>query len=262
MQRRRARLPSRVTSIVACAARVVRARARRCTPRKREGSRRSSIVSPTAHAARRARPRSLRTSVTPTMNTATPRCASIMPTMRARIWRARSATLARAPPAGAGARRGRSTTEATIQTASSRPSAPTMPMPPTAQATTASRRRATASAQLQPRRELGQLALLPARERADAHQEHERRHQRHEHRVEVRRADRDLAEARARRATSGYSVPSSTAPQRDDEQHVVRQQHRLARHQARSAPPRPTRRRAPGVQRQRAADDDREEARG
>ena len=66
---------------------------------------------------------------------ATPTCAIIMPTMARGIWRARWTMLARMPPAG----RSRSTrsvaTEAMIQNAISSPVAPTMPMPPLAQAT-------------------------------------------------------------------------------------------------------------------------------
>ena len=109
--------------------------------------------------------------------------------------------------------------------------------------------------------QFGELGLLPARERADAHQEQHRRHQRHEHRVEVRRADRDLAEA-----------------QRVDQQRIQRaEQHRRRRRRpaarcwpaaairARRRPKRPPSAdlgRAPGEQRQRAADHDDQEAPG
>ena len=72
-------------------------------------------------------------------------------------------------------------------------------------------------------RELGNAGVLPARERTDAHEEERRRHERHEHRLEVRRPDRDLAHAervdqqRIKRAEE-YRAGGS------DEEHVVREQ--------------------------------------
>ena len=39
------------------------------------------------------------------------------------------------------------------------------------------------------RGQIGQARLFPARQRTDAHEEDRRRHQRHEHAVEIRRAD-------------------------------------------------------------------------
>ena len=60
-------------------------------------------------------------------------------------------------------------------------------------------------------------------------------------------------------SNSGYSVPSSTAAIGDEQQHVVGQQQRFARHQ-REARAQADLRRAPGKQQQRAADHHRQEA--
>ncbi len=111
---------------------------------------------------------------------------------------------------------------------------------------------------LQPCGEIGQLAVLPARHRTDAHQEDERREQRHEHGVEVRRPDRDLAEVhgiegqRVERAEQHSSAG-------DDEQHVVGQQQRLCARAGSKRAPNADAGRAPGVERKRRADDDDQE---
>ncbi len=82
---------------------------------------------------------------------------------------------------------------------------------------------------LEPLPQVGQGRLLPARERADAHQEDERRHQRNEHGVEVRRADRDLAEVQ-RIEEQRVERAEQHRARGGDQQHVVREQHRFARH--------------------------------
>ena len=84
----------------------------------------------------------------------------------------------------------------------------------------------------------GQFVILPARQRADAHQEHQRRHQRDEHRVEVRRADRDLAHAQRVEEQRIQACRAAPPPPRTDQQHVVDQQHRLARDEPKLPPDR------------------------
>ena len=105
--------------------------------------------------------------------------------------------------------------------------------------------------------QLGQGRLFPPGQRRDAHQEQCRRHQRHEHRLEVRRADRQLAKAeriekqRIQRAEHDGTGSSH-------QQHVVGQQQGFARNHVEGAAAAHGRR-APGEQQQRSADDQRKE---
>jgi hypothetical protein len=81
---------------------------------------------------------------------------------------------------------------------------------------------------LQAGEEIRHLGLLPARDRSHAHQEHQRRHDRHEHRVEVRRAHRDLAEIEGVEEQRIERAQQDRAGG-DHEQQVVQQQGRFAR---------------------------------
>ena len=118
------------------------------------------------------------------------------------------------------------------------------------------RRHRNAGGPAQALRQLGQLGLLPARDRADRHEEHGGHHQRHEHGLEVRRADRDLAQSeriqkqRVERAEHHRACG-------DRQHHVVHQQHRLARDQL-EASAEADLGRAPGEQRERGAGHQRE----
>ncbi len=82
--------------------------------------------------------------------------------------------------------------------------------------------------------QLGQRRALPARKRTDAHQEDGRCHQRNEHRVEVRRAHRNLAEVERVEEQRVERAEQHRAGRRD-QQHVVREQHRLARNRVEAA---------------------------
>jgi hypothetical protein len=79
----------------------------------------------------------------------------------------------------------------------------------------------------QQHRELGHARPLPARERADAHEEERRRHDRHEHRLEVRRADRDLARAE-RIDRQRIERPQEHRRRGGGQEHVVGQQERFS----------------------------------
>ena len=82
----------------------------------------------------------------------------------------------------------------------------------------------------QPRGDLGKARALPACERPDSHQEERRRHERSEHGLEIRRTDGELAQAQCVERKR-IQRAEEDGPGRDDEQHVVREQHRLARNQ-------------------------------
>ena len=118
-------------------------------------------------------------------------------------------------------------------------------------------REAHAERPAQQHRELGQAGALPARERADSHQEQRRRHQRHEHRLEVRRAHRDLAGAerveRERVERAEHHRGSG-----DGEQHIVPEQRRLARSELEAAAQADARS-APCEQHERPADEQHEQ---
>ena len=122
-----------------------------------------------------------------------------------------------------------------------------------AAAASAERTRLTRERPAQPHRELGQAGALPARERADAHEEQRRRHERHEHGLEVRRPDRDLARAervereRIERAEEHRARGAASST-------LFAEQQRFARHGSK-APPSADARGAPGIERQRAADE-------
>ena len=106
-------------------------------------------------------------------------------------------------------------------------------------------------------RQFLRIGILPAGHRTDGHQEDERKHQRTEHGVKVRRSDRDLAgverveEERIERA-------EKHGAHRDDQKHVVDEQHRLAGDE-REVAAEPHRRRTPCKEQERETDHDDEE---
>ena len=182
-----------------------------------------------------------------------------MPYQRRGSWRSAPGASVGAAALGAGARTDRRRSRATIHSASSRPSATSGDQPPSTSGSSSAATTATRERPAQPRPSSGSAALLPARERPDAHQEHDRRHQR---RRTPRRSTAGRPRScpgRARRGTADTACRAAPRAQRDDEQHVVGEQQRLARHRRRSAPPRPTRGARHANSSERAADHEREE---
>ena len=208
-------------------------------------SHRRSTTSPTVIFTSRLHLVATCTIVTPTMNTPTPRWASTMPN-QLRDERASCASRERQPPPGSP--RSRSTSTAVVlvktQAARNRPSAAHVDAvvvpPPSGRASAAATLAETPAAlQRQPVAQLSHRGRLPTGQRADAHQQHDRRHQRHEDGLEVGRADRDLAQVqRVERQRVQRAQHDRAGGHR--QQHVVAQQQGLTRDAGRSRPPKPT----------------------
>ena len=113
----------------------------------------------------------------------------------------------------------------------------------------------TAAAQRSRTASSGSVALFQRASGPTPMQEQRRHHQRHEHGLEVRRADRDLAHAERVERERIQRAEQHRAGG-DDEHDVVREQHRLARDGS-NAPPSPTRGARSANSEQRAADHDR-----
>ena len=105
--------------------------------------------------------------------------------------------------------------------------------------------------------EFERVGFLPAGKRRYAQQEQHREHQGAEDGIKVRGAHRNLASAQSVQE-EGVKRPQKDGAHRNDEKHVVHEQHRLARHHGEIAP-QPHRRRAPRKKEERQADHDDEE---
>ena len=110
----------------------------------------------------------------------------------------------------------------------------------------------------QTRHHVGEAGFLPARQGADAHQEQGGGHERHEYRVEVGRADGNLAHAQ-RVDEQGIQRSQQHRAEGGQQDHVVGQQQRFAREPGETAAGEHLGR-APGIERQGTADDEDQEA--